>query len=109
MRFILAVAAATAAASAPAAAQPPVEPGDTIVVTPIEARRYGSSSDATPHYRLERYTYVLPYVWSSGDRRGRRYLPPRVEYLDLTAEGEAGGAPPAIAPAPASPSGRRQR
>jgi len=65
----------------------------------IEARLYGSSEDPTPHYRLERYTYVLPYVWSSGERRGRRYLPPRVEYLDLTADQEPGSAPPPAVPA----------
>ncbi len=73
----------------------------TPVLASIRGRRYVASSDPTPSYRLERYTYTAPMGMRTGSRLMVRAGIPRVEYLDLTARNEPGReAPVVITPGP---------
>jgi len=82
------------------------------VLASISGRRYSPSGDATPSYRLERYTYTAARGTRTGSRLSMRIGTPRVEYLDLTARDEPGrpapetGIAPADPPSQPSPSGR---
>jgi hypothetical protein len=60
------------------------------VLTAIRGRRYTPSNDATPSYRLERYTYTAARGTRTGSRLTLHVGAPRVEYLDLTSPDEPG-------------------
>ncbi len=80
------------------------------VLASIRARRYSPSDDATPSYRLERYTYTASRGTRTGSRLSMHTGTPRVEYLDLTAGDEPGRAAPEIGiPATQQPSGSDSR
>lgn len=69
------------------------------VLASIAKRRYAASTDPTPSYRLERYTFTASIGTRTGSRLAARTGVPRVEYLDLTARDEPGReAPVVIAP-----------
>lgn len=70
------------------------------VLASIRGRIYASSSDPSPSYRLERYTYTAARGTRTGSRLAMRVGTPRVEYLDLTTQSEPGRAPatPVVAP-----------
>lgn len=71
------------------------------VLASIRGRRYAVSSDPTPSYRLERYTFTAPIGTRTGSRLLVRAGVARVEYLDLTARNEPGReAPVVITPGP---------
>lgn len=71
------------------------------VLASIRGRRYAPSSDPTPSYRLERYTFTAAMGIRTGSRMMARAGVARVEYLDLTARNEPGReAPVVITPGP---------
>lgn len=63
------------------------------VLSSIRERRYEPSTEQTPSYRLERYTYTSAYGMRTGTRLPMRIGQARVEYLDLTTGDEPGRAP----------------
>lgn len=60
------------------------------VLTAIRGRRYSTSQDPSPSYRLERYTYTASRGTRTGSRLSMYTGRPRVEYLDLTSPSEPG-------------------
>lgn len=68
------------------------------VLASIRGRLYASSTDRTPSYRLERYSYTAARGTRTGSRILARTGGARVEYLDLTAPTETGRAPDAALP-----------
>jgi hypothetical protein len=65
----------------------------TPLLTSIRGRRFTPSSDGTPSYRLERYSYTAPFEVVTGSRIPQRSRRARVEFMDLTTPNETGRAP----------------